>query len=334
MNLRNANRLLAGLLASLALGASAPAQEVKLDPAQQKITAASNVRARGGPETSAAEVTRLKLGTVLTATARSAAEAEIGGRRGHWYLVSLPSGGTGWVFGGLLADYDAARRPEVARRIIADRLKAETMSFEEGVDLYNFASAAAAEARSAEERAGLELSMLRALDRSVLSVPYDQREQPPYRDWLKAHDKQIVYHEFSGNYQVASEAIWELEKKYRGTPAGEDIAWAAAQNPIPSDCESDEVCAFLYLAQTDGRYLSLYPAGAHAAEAVEGLQRALESPQLKETLDTKNGDQYVVQDQKSLRAALTDLRAAVSKGSLPAKAAILKRINQLVPAGR
>ena len=334
MNLRNVNRVLAGLLASLALGASVAAQGVKLDPAQQKITAASNVRARGGPETSAAEVTRLKLGTVLTATARTAEEAEIGGRRGHWYLVSLPSGGTAWVFGGLLADYDAARRSEIARRIVADRLSAETMSFDEGTDLYNFASAAAAEAKSAEERAGFELAMLRALDRSVLAVPYDQREKAPYRDWLKAHDKEIVYHEFSGNFQVASEAIWELEKKYRGTPSGEEIAWAAAQNPIPSDCESDEVCAFLYLADTDGRYLSLYPTGAHAAQAVEGLQRALESEQLKETLGAKKPDQYVMQYQKSLRKALTDLRAAVSKSSLPAKADILKRINQLMPAGR
>lgn len=334
MNLQNINRVSAGLLAALALGASVGAQEVKLDPARQTITAASNVRARGGPETSAAEVTRLKLGTVLTATARTAAEAEIGGRRGHWYLVGLPSGGEAWVFGGLLADYDAARRLEIARRIIDDRLKAETMSFEEGVDLYNFASAAAAEAKSAEERAGFELSVLRALDRSVLSVPYDRREQAPYRDWLKAHEKEVVYHEFSGNYQVASEAIWELEKKYRGTPPGEEIAWAAAQNPIPSDCESDEVCAFLYLAETDGRYLSLYPTGAHSAEVAERLQQALESPQLKETLDTKNPDQYVAQDQKSLRKALADLRAAVSKGSLPAKASILKRINQLTPAGR
>ncbi|HEV2864057.1 MAG TPA: SH3 domain-containing protein [Pyrinomonadaceae bacterium] len=334
MNLPTVNRVSAGLLASLALGLSVAAQEVKLEPAQQKITVASNVRARGGPETSAAEVTRLKLGTVLTATARSADEVEIGGRRGRWYLVSLPAGGTGWVFGGLLADYDAARRGDITRGIIADRLKAETMSFEEGVDLYNLASAAAAEAKSAAERAGLELSVLRALDRSVLAVPYDKREQAPYRDWLKAHDKEVVYHEFSGNYQVASEAMWALEKKYSGTPAGEEIAWAAAQNPIPSDCESDEVCAFLYLSETDGRYLSLYPAGAHAAEAAEGLQRALESPQLKETLDTKNPDQYVAQDQKSLRKALTDLRAAVSKSSLPAKTAILNRINQLMPAGR
>ena len=34
MNLRNVNRVLAGLLASLALGASVAAQGVKLDPAQ------------------------------------------------------------------------------------------------------------------------------------------------------------------------------------------------------------------------------------------------------------------------------------------------------------
>jgi hypothetical protein len=334
MNLPNLRRVSAGLLTLLALGFSTAAQEVKLDRAQQKIAAASNVRARGGPDTSAAEVARLKLGTVVTATARSAEEAEIGGRRGHWYLVSLPSGESAWVFGGLLADYDAARRAEIARRIIDERLKAETMSFEEGVDLYNFVAAEAAEAKTADERAGLELSLLRALDRSVLAVPYDRREQAPYRDWLKAHDKEITYHEFAGNFQVLSEAIWELEKKYHGTPSGDEIAWAAAQNPLVSDCESDAVCGFLYFADTTGRYLGLYPAGGHAAEAVESLQQELAPDDLKATLDAKGGDQYLAQEQKMLKKALTDLRAAVSKTSLPAKDAVLKRINQIMPAGR
>src|SRR3712207_9527533 len=102
--------MLAGLCLSFAFGAAAAsAQEVRLPREQQKITAASNVRARGGPQTSAPEVTRLKLGTVVGAVARSSEEAEIGGRRGHWFLVNLPGGGTGWVFGGVLGDYESGR---------------------------------------------------------------------------------------------------------------------------------------------------------------------------------------------------------------------------------
>ena len=64
--------MLAGLCLSFAVGAvAASAQEVRLAREQQKITAASNVRARGGPQTSAPEVMRLKLGTVVAAVARS-----------------------------------------------------------------------------------------------------------------------------------------------------------------------------------------------------------------------------------------------------------------------
>ena len=112
------------------------------------------------------------------------------------------------------------------------------------------------------------------------------------------------------------------------------VTRAAAQNPVPGECEGDPVCNFLHLADTNGRYLALYPNGAHAAEAIESLQQELQADGLKETLGAKRPDQYVAEDQKRLRKALADLRAAVSKSSLPAKDALLKGINQLMPAGR
>ena len=45
------------------------AQEVKLSAAQPKITTASAVRARTGPQVTAEEIMRLKLGTVVRARA-------------------------------------------------------------------------------------------------------------------------------------------------------------------------------------------------------------------------------------------------------------------------
>jgi hypothetical protein len=321
------------LLAALA-SAPAAAQEVSLGGARQKITVASNVRVRSGPETAAQEVARLKFGTVVNASARTAEQVEIAGKREHWYKVALPGGESGWVFGGFLADYDAARGAEIARQIIAERLKAETMTFNEGVDLYDFVTARLAEAKDAEARGELELQRLHALDRAAGSVAPDERERSPYREFLKAHEKELFFHELAGAIAVRADLFWELERRHHGTPVGERIAWAAAEQILPGECESDEVCQFLYLHQTRGRYLSLYPAGSRAAEVLKSYEEALASEQVRETLTGRGGDKYVVESRADLRKALTELRARLAKTSAPEKAAVVKRLDSLAPAGR
>lgn len=324
----------AAVCLSMASAAQARAQEVKLEGAREKITTASFVRARGGPQFAAPEVARLKLGTVVRAVARSAEESEIGGRKDYWYRVELPEGAAAWVFGGLLADYDAARRREIMRRIIDERVKVEGMSFEDGVDLYNFVTSALAEAKETAARGELELLRLHALGHAVAPVPGGEQARPPYRDFHKAHEREIYHHEMAGVWAVRSEVFWELERKYHGTPVGDRIAWDAAQNLMPGECEGDEVCNFLALADTDGRYLALYPDGAHASEALQGLQTALASEDVARTLNSKGGDQYLAEARTELRKAVTSLRAAVLKTSAPEKESVIKLLDRLTPAGR
>lgn len=322
------------LLAALSLAAPAAAQEVSLGGERQKITTASNVRVRTGPETAAQEVTRLKFGTVVTASARTAEQVELAGKREHWYKVALPAGESGWVFGGFLADYDAARGAEVTRQLIAERLKAETMTFNDGVDLYDFVSARIAETKDAGARGELELQKLLALGRAAGSVAPDERERSPYREFLKSHEQELYFHELAGAIAVRSDLFWALERKYHGTPAGERIAWEAAENLTPGECESDEVCQLFRLHETHGLYLGLYPTGAHAAEALGYYETALSSEQVGELLRGRGGDKYVVEQRAELRKILPEVRARVSKTNDPRKAAILKRLDSLAPAGR
>ncbi|HLL77798.1 MAG TPA: SH3 domain-containing protein [Pyrinomonadaceae bacterium] len=321
------------LLAAL-LSPAAAAQEVSLGGARQKIAVASNVRVRSGPETAAQEVARLKFGTVVGASARTAEQVEIGGKRDHWYKVALPTGETGWAFGGFLADYDAARGGEMERRIAAERLKAETMTFNEGVDLYDFLTTKVAEAKEGEARGELELQKLLALGRAAGAVQPDERERPPYREFLKAHERELYFHELAGATAVRSEVFWALERKYRGTAIGERIAWEAAENLTPGECESDEVCQFFRLHETHGRYLELYPAGPRAAEVLKFYEEALASEQVRETLRGRGGDKYVVEARTMLRKALPEVRARLAKTTAPEKAAVLKRLDSLAPAGR
>src|SRR5688500_2786483 len=129
--------------------------DVKLEAPKAKITTVSAMRARGGPTIDASEIMRLKLGTVLTATAHSTAQDTIGGKTDFWYSVNLPSGKTGWVFGGLLLDYTQPQREQLLRQIIESRLKAENTEFADREEVYDLASAAV-EQRTEECRVGKE----------------------------------------------------------------------------------------------------------------------------------------------------------------------------------
>lgn len=324
--------VLAGCL-SLLLGASALAQEVNLGGARQKITTVSAVRARSAPHVGAQEVARLKLGTVLSADARSAQQAEVGGKTDYWYRVGLPGGGQGWVFGALLADYDPARREEAVRRIVEGRMQVETMSFDDARDFYGFVAGELARA-GGTAKGELELARLHALNRAAGAMGETEQGKPFDPEFHKAHERELYHHEFAGGWAVRPELFWELEARYRGTALGDRIAWDAAQALYQGECESDEVCQFLGLHSTEGWYLGLYPKGARAAEALRNLAQALSSEQLDASLKSKNGDRYAAEERAALRKALAELRATVSRTDAPERAAVLQRLNRLLPAGR
>jgi len=101
-------------LTVLALGYVSPIvaqpSEIKLEPAQAKITTVSAMRVRKAPQVTAEEIVRLKLGAIVNATARSTNQDTIGGKTEYWYRVNVSNGATGWLFGGLLLDYTARQR--------------------------------------------------------------------------------------------------------------------------------------------------------------------------------------------------------------------------------
>jgi hypothetical protein len=131
-------------VAALAVGhvstVLAQSAEIKLEPAQAKITTVSAMRLRKVPQITGEEILRLKLGTVVNAVARSKNQDTIAEKTDYWYRVNLPNGQTGWLFGGLLFDYTATRREELVRQIIEARLKAENTDFPDRQEIYNLAT--------------------------------------------------------------------------------------------------------------------------------------------------------------------------------------------------
>jgi hypothetical protein len=223
---------------------NAQTDEVKFDSAQPKITTVSAMRARRGPQVAAEEIMRLKLGTVVSAVGRSANQETIGGKSDYWYRVNLPNGETGWLFGGLLLDYDVRRREQLLRQIFDARLKAENTEFADRQETYNLAASSIAEAHDANTRAEFELFKLLALAKAAESVPNDAKAKSPYREWHRAHAAEVIENEFAGGYNLKAELLWNLEAKNHTLPIADRIAWEAAHVMQPSDCESDEVCGF------------------------------------------------------------------------------------------
>lgn len=305
----------------------AQTDEVKLDVAQAKITTVSAMRARKAPQINAEEVTRLKLGTVVSAIARSTHEDTVAGKTDYWYRVNLPGGQTGWLFGGLLLDYTVRKKQELVRQIIDARLKAENTDFDDRQEIYNLATRSFNETKDETTRAEFELLKLLALANWAVTVPEHLSNKSPYREWLKAHDAEVILNEFAGSYNLRSDLFWNLEKKYHSLPIADRIAWEAAQNPQPSDCEGDEVCAFFRI-EDEIKYLSLYPNGAHASEALRNLTDGLTDDVISRA-NAKGGDQYQVEEQTALRQALASLRLAIAKTSAPEKAGLLKKLERI-----
>ena len=71
----------------------------------------------------------------------------VGGKTDYWYLVNLPNKQSGWLFGGLLLDYNADQREQVLRQIIDARLKAENTDFADRLEIEDLAARATTEAK-------------------------------------------------------------------------------------------------------------------------------------------------------------------------------------------
>ena len=301
--------------------------EIKLDSAQEKITTVSAMRVRKAPQITADEVRRLKLGTVVSASARSTQQETISGKTDYWYRVNLANGETGWLFGGLLLDYTAQQRTDLLRQIVEARLKAENTEFADRQEIYELAARAISETTNTNTRAEFELLKLLALANWAASFPNHLSDKSPYREWLKTHNAQVILNEFAGSYNLRTELLWNLERKYHSLPIADRIAWEAAQNPRPSDCEGDEVC-HLFLYEGEIKYLSVHPNGTHATEAIKNLTAALTDEVIRRAND-KGGDQYAVEERTQLRKLFVSLRLAIAKTSVAEKTELLKRLNRV-----
>ncbi|HUQ89058.1 MAG TPA: hypothetical protein VM096_15980 [Vicinamibacterales bacterium] len=167
-------------------------------------------------------------------------------------------------------------------------------------------------ARSEDSQAVASLQWLRALRDVLKSIPIE-RATGPHEQWLKTHDELVVYSEPSGEWLIRNDVIGDIHAKYATRPAADDIAWLAAVNGLPGECEGYVPCYASILNTLDGEYLRQHPRGAHRTEAFDRLNEMLRIV-VDDLLRRPKREEFlaVPTDCGDLLASLQPLRAAVT----------------------
>jgi len=141
-----------------------------------------------------------------------------------------------------------------------------------------------------EASGALAVRWVRAVRAALAAIPMDARTQPPYRDFLERHGSEVVYSEPAGEWLLRDDVIWSLQDRYRATSSAEAIAWEAADNTLPGECEGYPPCDLAQLDLLYGEYLRREPAGAHADEATRRIDASVR--EIQRLLDGRGGDEF------------------------------------------
>ncbi|MET0648174.1 MAG: SH3 domain-containing protein [Pyrinomonadaceae bacterium] len=320
-NLRRVIFVSAALLLLLAANATASFGQTT---ARKLIVTAAGARLRERPETGAAETGRLQLGAVVDGLERSAEQSKVGAAEDFWHLVSAPGGARGWVFGGLVAPYEPARRDALYLKLAGDRLANPASTFADLSELVRFLDRATREVTRRDALAELELARLSALARSLAAIPLEDLNKEPYKTWTDERAKQIVYSEPAGQWYVNSSLLWVLQRKHRDLPVAERIAWEASQTPLPGECEGYLPCYVYKATETDGRYLKLYPRGAHADAALSNLAESF-----GHIIENISNYEVARADLPNFRRSVAALRGQLALVPAPRKARVLARLDEI-----
>lgn len=182
------------------------------------------------------------------------------------------------------------------------------------------------QAQSGPRDAEREFKRLKSLQAALAKIPMEKQDKEPHKSFLKKNDKDITYSEPSGQWYVRSERFWELRSKNSSLPIAEDIAWTAAQNPLPGECEGYINCYVYIMTITDGRYLSFYPNGKYSKQALKAIVERLE-PLAAD--DSQYDGPTEASDRAELKKALAELRTQISGSNSADKAKAIALIAKL-----
>lgn len=298
-----------------------PAAATKPDSktGEQIIVTGTNVIVRKEASTKSTRLSTVKLGKILPVIKRGSS----------FYQVEYEAGKDGWIATTYTRDYDADKRDALYREIGDKQLKTAKIDFTTAPETTEFLRTAAAMVKTDEARADLGYKRLRFIAAALKAIPSGKGEKPPYKPFIRANEKDIVYSEPSAEWYVRAESLWELRGKFAALPIAEEIAWTAVNTPIPGECEGYINCYLYNIRAADGEYLNLYPNGKYAQKSLTNIANYLEPF----VADIKDKTVYTpptdISDRAEFNRFLTELRMIISKVPNIEKNKILKQINDL-----
>jgi len=308
------------------------AQPVMPEKPRRIVTAAA-VRLRAAPSTTAAELAKVSLGTIVTELAAGAQEEKIGSRSAKWYRISLPDGREGWLFGAFTAPFSADDRDNAIIKVAQERLAPEKQSANDLLELHLFLHNAIPNGKTDASRAELEFHALLALNRYLgeSRIGGILGKLPP---GVASYAEELVYSEPAGMYMCQYKRFWELYEKLKDRPGADELAWKAAHQPIPGETEGFYDLMLAQANETSGAYLRACPNGVHAGEALSNIAEYIfasaADEAIREPADIPEDDlrqRLPEVSRQDALAALTPLRAAVAATSHPDREALLRRLD-------
>ncbi len=286
------------------------------------IVNATAVRVRSAPNLNGKVLGSTKLGTVYS----------IVGKRGDWYNISFNEGAKGWISGTLVEPFDEARRGFIYQSLANKYINRPKSSFADASELFDFLSNIQNEVAGTTAEPDLAFKRLIALASALDAIPIEKSDQKIYKDFAQANESEIVYSDPAGQYFVIASKFWDLREKYIKTPLAEDIAWKAAQTPLPGECEGYIPCHLYNTRATISKYVEFYPNGKHSKEALESMAEYLGYLAKDADKNDENTGYYItndLEDRKNLENYVAELREIVSKSSSPLKTKILKDLDKI-----
>ena len=292
----------------------------------QIIVATFSAPVRSQASASAPVLSNVKLGTVL----------RVAEKKSDWYKVQYLTGGqtaTGWISAASVNSLNASGRTEIYRQI-AERNYKPQMDFESAAEFYEFTSKAGGDSDGSEKSAEIELKRLLALRSALKTIPADRREIAPYKDFLKAQEKEIVFNEPAGEWLVVSNEFWNLHSKYKKLTVSDTIAWEAANNPLPGECEGYVNCYLFDMRMRFGEYLNLHPNGSRAAEALKNMTDYLSPIVSDASQKTVYNGPTDVTDRAEFNSLLAELRTIIARLPFVEKEKTLQQLRTIGEAYR
>lgn len=299
----------------------------KIQETAQIIVAATSVRIRREPDFAAETVQTARIGEVFSLLEQNA----------DWCKIRFgkpDDEASGWIAKKLTQNFTNARHSEIYRAVADKYLKQSSPAFADLAQVTDFLAAAQKEFKDPSTQADFAFRRLLAIKATLNRIPFEKQTENPFADFLEKNKSEIVYSDPSGKWLVRSELFWALRDKYKTLPIAEEIAWAAAQNPIPGECEGYVNCHLYLLRATDAEYLNFYPSGKYSREALKKLIDFLAPIAADDSQKAVYSSATDTSDRADFNKYLTELRAIVSKTPHLEKSKTLAQIKRIAEAYR